>query len=176
MHIRENPRHPYKATQLVFSLLPLNVELYMTNCCSCDDNLPVSRVGSPHPDDISSSSQPNEHAWGTSNLSEIQLPTNKRGWGVPVVAQWKRIWLIFMRMWVQSLASLSGLRIQACSGCDIGRQLLLWFSLYPGNLHVPQIWPKTKQNKQTKQRETEAEMQKEEGKKKGRVENMSMSH
>ena len=34
--------------------------------------------------------------------------------GVPVVAQWKRIRPAFMRMWVRSLASLGGLRIQHC--------------------------------------------------------------
>ena len=34
--------------------------------------------------------------------------------GVPVVAQWKRIQLGTMRLRVQSLALLSGLRIQRC--------------------------------------------------------------
>ena len=34
--------------------------------------------------------------------------------GVPVVAQWKRIRLGIMRLWVRSLASLSGLKIQHC--------------------------------------------------------------
>ena len=34
--------------------------------------------------------------------------------GVPVVAQWKRIPLVSMRMWVQSLPLLSGLGIQCC--------------------------------------------------------------
>ena len=34
--------------------------------------------------------------------------------GVPVVAQWKGIRIVSMRMWVQALASLSGLRIQCC--------------------------------------------------------------
>ena len=33
---------------------------------------------------------------------------------VPVVAQWKRIWLGNMRLWVWSLALLSGLRIWRC--------------------------------------------------------------
>ena len=31
------------------------------------------------------------------------------------MAQWKRIWLVSMKMWVQSLALLSGLRIWLCS-------------------------------------------------------------
>ena len=34
--------------------------------------------------------------------------------GVPVMAQWKRIRLETMRLWVQSLASLIGLRIRHC--------------------------------------------------------------
>ena len=34
--------------------------------------------------------------------------------GVPILAQWKRIQLGTMRLLVQSLASLSGLRIQRC--------------------------------------------------------------
>ena len=34
--------------------------------------------------------------------------------GVPVVAQWKRIWLVSRKIQVQSLASLGGLRIQRC--------------------------------------------------------------
>ena len=35
-------------------------------------------------------------------------------WGVPVVAQWKQIQLGNMRLWVQSLALLSRLRIWHC--------------------------------------------------------------
>ena len=38
-------------------------------------------------------------------------------WGFPIVAQWKRTQLASMRMWVGSLASLSGLRIQHC--CEL---------------------------------------------------------
>ena len=34
--------------------------------------------------------------------------------GVPIMAQRKRIWLVSIRMQVQSLASLSGLRLQHC--------------------------------------------------------------
>ena len=55
-----------------------------------------------------------------------------------------------MRMWVRSLAFLSGLRIQCCwnlccrsqilpqiwRGCGISWQLQLQFSSYPGNLHI----------------------------------------
>ena len=34
--------------------------------------------------------------------------------GVPIVAQWKQIQLETMRLWLRSLASVSGLRIQCC--------------------------------------------------------------
>ena len=40
--------------------------------------------------------------------------TIQEKWGVPVVAQWKRIWLVSMRIWVRSLALLSGSNIQHC--------------------------------------------------------------
>lgn len=58
----------------------------------------------------------------------------KENIGVPVVAQRKRIRLGTMRLWVQSLASISGLRtwhchelwhraqICCCCGCAAGRQ------------------------------------------------------
>ena len=39
---------------------------------------------------------------------------NKAERGVPVMAQWKQIQLGAMRFRVQTLASLSGLRIQCC--------------------------------------------------------------
>ena len=45
------------------------------------------------------------------------------GWGVPVVAQWKQIWLASMRTQVRSLALLSGLGIWHCCGCGIRQQL-----------------------------------------------------
>ena len=38
----------------------------------------------------------------------------KQGRGVPVMAQRKQIWLVSMKTWVRSLASLSGLRIWRC--------------------------------------------------------------
>ena len=61
-------------------------------------------------------------------------------WGVPIVVQQKRIRLGNIRLWVRSLASLSGLRIWCCHelwcrsqmrlgsciaiyGCDVGWQL-----------------------------------------------------
>ena len=46
-----------------------------------------------------------------------------KGWEVPIVAQHYQAQLGSMRMQVQSLASLSGLRIQSCCGCGIGLQL-----------------------------------------------------
>ena len=39
---------------------------------------------------------------------------NNASIGVPIVAQQKRIQLVSMRMWIQSLALLSGLGIQHC--------------------------------------------------------------
>ena len=42
------------------------------------------------------------------------FPVKKSQIGVPYVAQWKQIWLGTMRLWVQSLASFSGLRIWQC--------------------------------------------------------------
>ena len=49
---------------------------------------------------------------------------SKNSW-VPVVAQWKRIWLGTMRLQVLPLASLSGLRIQHCGElwCRLQMQL-----------------------------------------------------
>ena len=43
----------------------------------------------------------------------------KSVWGVPVMAPWKRTWLVSMRTQVQSLAWLSGWRIRRCRelGC-----------------------------------------------------------
>ena len=50
-----------------------------------------------------------------------------------------------MRMWVWSLASLSGLKIWCCCGYGVGQQLQLWLDPLPGNL--PRTWvcppPKT---------------------------------
>ena len=43
---------------------------------------------------------------------------------VPVVAQWKRIRVGTMRLWVRSLASLSRLRIQWC--CEMWCRLQTW--------------------------------------------------
>ena len=50
-------------------------------------------------------------------------------WGVPIAAKWKRIQPASMRMWVQSLAPLSGLRSQCCHELQCRSQTrlaLLW--------------------------------------------------
>ena len=47
--------------------------------------------------------------------------------GVPIVAQQVKNQLLPMNVWDQSLASLSGLRIQRCVACDRGLQLQLQF-------------------------------------------------
>ena len=46
--------------------------------------------------------------------------------GVPAVAQQKQIQLVCTRMQVQSLALLSGLKIQCCHGLWCGWQMWLW--------------------------------------------------
>ena len=45
--------------------------------------------------------------------------------GVPIMAQWRRIQLGTMRLWVRSLASLSGLRIWGCRELWYRSQTLL---------------------------------------------------
>ena len=75
---------------------------------------------------------------------------NKISLGVPIVAQWKQIPLVSMRMKVLSLASFSGLRIRHCrelwyrSATAALIQPLAW------NFHKPQAKAKAKQN-ETKQ-------------------------
>ena len=48
------------------------------------------------------------------STSQCELLLKCNFWGVPVVVQWKRIQLGTMRLWVRSLALLSGLRIRHC--------------------------------------------------------------
>ena len=67
------------------------------------------------------------------------------------MAQQKRIRLGTMRLWVQSLTLLSGLRIwhwrelwcrsQTRLESGVGRQQQFQLDLYPGNLHMPWEWP-----------------------------------
>ena len=49
-----------------------------------------------------------------SQVSHTRLPIKNAWVGVPTVAQWKRTQLGSMRMWIPSLASLSGSRIWHC--------------------------------------------------------------
>ena len=49
--------------------------------------------------------------------------------GVPVVAQWKRIQLVSMRVWVRSLALLSGIRLWPCPELQCVSQMLLGFGI-----------------------------------------------
>ena len=56
--------------------------------------------------------------------------------GVPAVAQQKRIWLVLMRMQVQSLAPSVGQAFGVAVSCDVGRQPgsdpgLLWLWCRP---------------------------------------------
>ena len=51
---------------------------------------------------------------GTHILKATRISNQKGFWGLPVMAQRKRIWLTSLRTWVWSLASLSGLRIWHC--------------------------------------------------------------
>ena len=44
--------------------------------------------------------------------------------GVPIVAHWKQIWLVSMRVRNQSLALLSGLKIRHC--CELYRRSQMW--------------------------------------------------
>ena len=71
----------------------------------------------------------------------------KKKKGVPVVAQWLTIQLGTMRLWVQSLALLSRLRIQCChelwcrSQTWLGSQLLwLWCRPVAAALARPLAW------------------------------------
>ena len=79
----------------------------------------------------------------------------KKTVGVPILAQRKWIQLVSMRMWIQSLASLSGSGIQRCSElwCRSQRWLgsraaVVWASSFSSNLtpslwnfHMPGVWP-----------------------------------
>ena len=84
--------------------------------------------------------------------------------GCPVMAQWKGIQLGTRKLWVRSLASLSGLGIQSC--CELwcrSQKRLLWLWRKPAataltrplawNLCMPLVWPsKDKRQKKKKRR------------------------
>ena len=85
--------------------------------------------------------------------------TLKRLLGVPIVAQRVKdpASIVYVRLWLRSLALLSELRIQCClklwrrsqmwlrsgvtCGCGVAWQLQLQFDPQPGNFHMPQVWP-----------------------------------
>ena len=55
--------------------------------------------------------------------------------GVPIMAQKKWTWWSFMRMWAQSLASFSGLKIQCC--CKLKYRLQMWLR---SSIAVAVVW------------------------------------
>ena len=70
-------------------------------------------------------------------------------------AQWKWIWLVFMRTWVRPLASFSGLRIRSCHKLWCRSQVQLGSCIavsvakagscssdspLPGNFQMPWVW------------------------------------
>ena len=64
---------------------------------------------------------------------------------VPAVVQWKQTQLVSMKMWVPSLALLSGLRIGVATSCDVGHirssdLVLLWSKLASAALIQPLAW------------------------------------
>ena len=67
---------------------------------------------------------------GGAHLTKAQEGKGKETGGknaqaaVPTVVQWKQIQLASMRMWVQSLASLSGAEIRRC--CELWCKLQMW--------------------------------------------------
>ena len=83
--------------------------------------------------------------------------------GVTIVAQWKQIWLVSMRMQVQSQVSLSGAGILCCHGLWHRSQTWLGSRVavavacavscsWPGNFHMPWVWPwKAKKKKKKKE-------------------------
>ena len=76
---------------------------YCGNCgldCTCGLNV-IPGVGTPY-------------AMGQPRKRKRKLKKKKENGGVPVLAQWKQIRLGTMRLQVQSLALLRGLRIRCC--------------------------------------------------------------
>ena len=68
---------------------------------------------------------PSAHYIKVSPRQHFSVEFKAMEWGVPIVAQQKRIWLTPMRMQVWSLALLSGLRIQHCH--ELSCRLQTWF-------------------------------------------------
>ena len=63
--------------------------------------------------------------WNTSKEIEQIMRNHLRNEGVPIVAQWKWIQLVTMRLRVRSLALLSWLRIQCCHELQCRSQMQL---------------------------------------------------
>ena len=64
--------------------------------------------------------------------------------GVPIMAQWKQIWLVSMRVKVQSLALLSGLMISGVVSCGVGHRCCLdleLMCLWCRPMATGLIWP-----------------------------------
>ena len=80
-------------------------------------------------------------------------PCKESSFRVPVVTQQKQICLVTMRWQIWSLASLTGLGIQYCCGCGVGRQLQLWFDSWPGNFQMLLVQPFKKNKKEKKKEE-----------------------
>ena len=66
-------------------------------------------------------------------------------WGVPIMARWKWIGLVSMRMRVQSLASLSALRIWHC--CELWCSLAATAPIWPLGWEVPYALKRKKKKK-----------------------------
>ena len=113
--------------------------------------------------------------WGFSKMSEVAL--TQPGWHLDFTLLASRtgrykclllefpLWLsslkdptwVFMRIQVQSLDSLNGLRINGlpgvaaeiwcCCGCGVGWQLELQLDPRPGNFHMAQVWLQKRKKK-----------------------------
>ena len=75
---------------------------------------------------------PHKNKWGMKIMVRMNYVR------VPVVAQWKPIWLVSMRMQFRSLASLSELRISVVMSCGVGHRrgsdpdpVLMWLWCRP---------------------------------------------
>ena len=78
-------------------------------------SLPGSMVPGKHLCSLLSQSEGSVPPWKSPHLSDpVSLPCKMGMIGVPVMLRGLRTLLVSMRMWVQSLASLSGLRIWHC--------------------------------------------------------------
>ena len=99
--------------------------------CVVPDSIPSCAISNPsqvhwchllNPPDLPTSSSP--HHPPSYHISLLSSPCislfhlfQRKGPGVPVLAQWKQIWLGIMRLGVRSLTSLCGLRVQRC--CEL---------------------------------------------------------